>query len=208
MKKTWIYILVPALLLLASMLYLLLVGERDASAVRQGVVRFHVVAESDSARDQALKLKVRDGVFSLIRQLFSDCNDREEALSTARDNQALLQEEAERILRENGCEAPVTLEIGSRFFPTKDYGALSFPAGNYQAVSIRIGAAEGENFWCVLYPALCIAPAVSGEQAVDELVATVGEESTAFLQKADEKQQIKFFFVEWFEGIMEKFIKR
>lgn len=208
MKKTWIYILVPAMLLLGSMLYLLFTGERDASAVRQGVVRFHVVAESDSAEDQQLKLKVRDGVFSLVRTLFADCTDREEALSTAHDNREQLQREAERILRENGSDEDVTVEVGSRFFPTKSYGALSFPAGNYQAVSIRIGEGKGKNFWCVLYPALCLAPAVAEDDAVEELVAAVGEEETEFLQKSTQKQQIKFLLVEWFEQIVGKFTKR
>lgn len=208
MKKTWTYILVPALFLSAVMLCLLFAGERDAAAVRQGVVRFHVVAESDSAEDQQLKLKVRDGVFSLIRTLFADCNDREEALWTARENQDLLQREAERILRENGSLEAVTVEVGDRFFPTKSYGALSFPAGNYQAVSIRIGEGRGRNFWCVLYPALCIAPAVAEDDAVEELVAAVGEQETEFLQKSTQKQQIKFLLVEWFEQIVEKIIKR
>jgi len=208
MKKTWTYILVPALFLLAIMFCLLLAGERDAAAVREGVVRFHVVAESDSAEDQQLKLKVRDGVFSLIRNLFSDCTDREEALSTARENQDLLQREAERILRENGSREEVTVEVGSRFFPTKSYGALSFPAGNYQAVSICIGEAKGRNFWCVLYPALCLAPAVAEDDAAEELVAAVGKQETEFLKKSTQKQQIKFFLVEWFEQITEKFIKR
>ncbi len=208
MKKTRMYILIPVAVLLGAMIYLLIIGERDASAVRQGVVRFHVVAASDSDEDQALKLKVRDGVFTLIEQLFVGCTDREEALSTARANEERLQAEAERILRENGCEAPVTLEIASRFFPTKTYGSLSFPAGNYQAVSIRIGEAEGKNFWCVLYPALCIAPAVAEDRAVGELVAAVGEGSTAFLQKSTEKQQVKFLLVEWFENFIKKITKR
>ena len=208
MKKTWTYILVPALFLLAIMFCLLLAGERDAAAVREGVVRFHVVAESDSAEDQQLKLKVRDGVFSLIRNLFSECTDREEALSTARENQDLLQREAERILRENGSREEVTVEVGSRFFPTKSYGALSFPAGNYQAVSICIGEAKGRNFWCVLYPALCLAPAVAEDDAAEELVAAVGKQETEFLKKSTQKQQMKFFLVEWFEQITEKFIKR
>ncbi|MBR6793011.1 MAG: stage II sporulation protein R, partial [Clostridia bacterium] len=149
-----------------------------------------------------------DGVFSLIRTLFSDCTDREEALSTARENQDLLQREAERILRENGSREEVTVEVGSRFFPTKSYGALSFPAGNYQAVSICIGEAKGRNFWCVLYPALCLAPAVAEDDAAEELVAAVGKQETEFLKKSTQKQQIKFFLVEWFEQITEKFIKR
>lgn len=208
MKKTWTFILVPALVLGFAMLYLLLVGERDAAAVREGVLRFHVVAESDSTEDQALKLKVRDGVFAMIEQLFSGCSDREEALEVAHAHEQALQAEAERILRENGNQDPVTLEIGNRFFPTKTYGALSFPAGNYQAVSIRIGAAEGQNFWCVLYPALCIAPAVAEEDAEQELVAAIGRESTDFLKKSTGKQEIKFFLVEWFEHVVEKIIKR
>lgn len=208
MKKTWTYILVPTLFLLAVMLYLLFAGERDAAAVRQGVVRFHVVAESDSAEDQQLKLKVRDGVFSLIRTLFADCTDREEALLTACNNRELLRREAERILRENGSLEAVTVEVGSRFFPTKSYGTLSFPAGNYQAVSIRIGEGRGKNFWCVLYPALCLAPAVAEDDAVEELVAAVGEQETEFLQKSTQKQQIKFLLVEWFEQIVKKFAKR
>lgn len=207
MKKTLTYILVPALVLLVAMIYLLLAGERDAEAVRGSVVRFHVVARSDSAEDQALKLKVRNGVFAMIEELFSDCTDQQEALDTARANQQLLQGEAERILRESGCNEAVTLEIGTRFFPTKAYGALSFPAGSYQAVSIRIGAAEGQNFWCVLYPALCIAPAVAAEQAEDEMTAVVGAESTEFLRKSTETQKIKFALVEWFEHFIQKILK-
>ena len=208
MKKTWIFLLVPALLLLSAMVYLLIAGERDASAVRQGVVRFHVVARSDSAEDQALKLKVRDGVFSLLKGLYADCGGQEEALGVARENQSLLQGEAERILKENGCEESVAVEVGDRFFPTKTYGSLSFPAGNYKAVSIRIGEAKGENFWCVLYPALCIAPAVAEARAEAEMIPVVGEEPTAFLQKSTQKQQIKFLLVEWFEKLIEKFTKR
>ena len=208
MRKNWTFVLVPALLLAFSMLYLLLIGERDAAAVREGVLRFHVVAKSDSAEDQTLKIKVRDGVFAMIEQLFSGCDDREEALQVAHANEQALRAEAERILRENGNQDPVTLEIGTRFFPTKAYGALSFPAGRYQAVSIRIGAAEGQNFWCVLYPALCIAPAVAEEGAEQELVATIGQESTDFLKKSTEKQEIKFLLVEWFEQFVEKILKR
>lgn len=207
MKYKVFYILVPAAVLLAAMVYLLLAGERDAKAVRQQVVRFHVVAQSDKAADQALKIRVRNGVFALVEQLFSDCNNQKEALAVAEENRQLLQAEAERILRENGSTLPVTLAIGSRFFPTKDYGALSFPAGEYQAVSIQIGAAKGQNFWCVLYPALCLAPAVAEDTAEDEMAAVIGDESTEFLKKSTQKQKIKFALVEWFEYFVQKYLK-
>lgn len=207
MKKTVFYMIVPALVLLAAMVYLLLAGERDAAAVREQVVRFHVVADSDSAEAQQLKIKVRDGVFELIEALFADCTDQQEALAVAAANRQQLEEAAEQILLQNGCSQPVTLEVGDRFFPTKTYGALSFPAGRYQAVSLRIGAAEGQNFWCVLYPALCLAPAVAEDTAEDEMAAVIGGETTEFLKKSTEKQRIKFALVEWFEQIMQKYRK-
>ncbi|MBQ8892878.1 MAG: stage II sporulation protein R [Clostridia bacterium] len=206
MKKIC-YMMIPALVLAASMVYLLLAGEQDAAAVRQGVVRFHVVAASDSAEDQQLKLRVRDGLFAMIKELFADCTDQAAALKTAEENREELESAAREILQQNGCDTPITLEIGQRYFPTKDYGSLSFPAGSYQAVSIRIGEARGQNFWCVLYPALCIAPAVAEDTAADEMTAVIGEESTHFLQKSTEKEKIKFALVEWFEHFMQKYLK-
>lgn len=204
MKRSLIYVLVPTLFLLGTFACLLIAGARDASAVEDQVLRFHVVGASNSPEDQQIKLKVRDGVFTLIRELFADCADRKEALAVARENAPLLQEEAARILEENGVDQGVTVEIGERFFPTKDYGSFSFPAGSYQAVSIRLGEAKGENFWCVLYPALCLSPAVAEGAAAEELTAVVGEERTAFLQKSGSSQKIKFALAEWWGGFLEK----
>lgn len=194
-------------MLLGCMGYLLAAGEADAAAVRQEVVRFHVVADSNTPQAQALKIKVRDGVFALVEQLFAPCKNRQEALAVAKEHQEQLTTAAQKILWENGSDQAVAVEIGERFFPTKAYGALSFPAGRYQAVSIRIGEAKGENFWCVLYPALCLAPSVAGEDCADEMVAVVGEEETAFLQKSRPIHQIKFVLVEWFEYWKEKICK-
>lgn len=208
MKQKVFYILVPAAVLLGAFVYLWISGAQDAAQVEQKVVRFHVVGASDDASDQALKLKVRDGLFEQIRLLFTPCTDPAGALETARENAPLLKEQAEQILRREGCEEAVTVEVGERFFPTKVYGNLSFPAGNYQAVSIRIGAAKGENFWCVLYPALCLSPAVAAEGAEQEMAAVVGEEQTAFLEKSAPTLRLKFALAEWwgyFLNFFEKF---
>ncbi len=207
MKKAIIWAAVPALVLLAALVYLLWLGERDATYVRDRVVRFHVVANSDSDEDQQLKLKVRDGVFALVQQLFTDCQSQEEALTCAEENKELLQAEAQRILVKNGSQEPVQVAVQTRFFPTKSYGTFSFPAGRYQAVSIWIGEGAGQNFWCVLYPALCVSPAVEKEQGEQEMTAVVGEEGTTFLEKTNEKQQIKFALVEWFENLRQKYLK-
>lgn len=207
MKHLKYYIIIPVLTLLGCFIYLLAAGERDATAVRQEVVRFHVVAEDNSTEAQQLKLKVRDGIFSLAEQLFSDCADPNEALSAAEEHRQVMEDAAEQILRENGSAENVIVDVGERYFPTKEYGALSFPAGRYQAVSVRIGAAAGENFWCVLYPALCLAPAVADERAEDEMIAAVGESGTEFLKRSEPTQKIKFALVEWFERLKEKICK-
>ena len=206
-KQAIFWSLIPGLILLGGMLYMLITGGRQADAVRREVVRFHVVAHSDEGVDQELKIKVRNGVFALLKELFAGCESREEALALARERGGELQKAAEAILRENGCSAPVTLLVGERFFPTKTYGSLSFPAGNYQAVSLQIGAAEGKNFWCVLYPALCLAPAVAAGTAEEELTLAVGEKGVSFLKKADSGQRIRFALVEWFEIFRQKFLK-
>lgn len=207
MKQLKYYILIPVFTLLGCFLYLLAAGEQDAAAVRQEVVRFHVVAKDNSTEAQQLKIKVRDGLFGLAERLFAPCTAPEEALSAAAFHRQELEEAAEQILRENGCEDAVTVQVGERYFPTKDYGALSFPAGRYQAVSVQIGAAKGENFWCVLYPALCIAPAVVEEQAEEEMIAAVGESGTAFLKKSEPVQKIKFALVVWLARWKEKICK-
>ncbi len=206
MKQKVFYILVPAAVLLGAFVYLWIAGAQDAAQVEQKVVRFHVVGASDEEQDQQLKLKVRDGLFEQIRLLFAPCTAPEQALETARENAPLLKEQAEQILRREGCDATVTVEVGERFFPTKVYGGLSFPAGTYQAVSVRIGAAKGENFWCVLYPALCLSPAVAAEEAEHEMAAVVGEKQTAFLEKNAPSLRLKFALAEWW-GYFVNFFK-
>jgi stage II sporulation protein R len=204
MCKKWIFIIAPALFMAAVLLYLLIGGAQDAARVEREVLRFHVVAASNRPEDQQIKIKVRDGVFGLVQTLFADCKKREEAMAAAKENQHLLQDRARQILKENGNEQQVNIEIGPRFFPTKTYGALSFPAGKYQAVSIRIGEAEGENFWCVLYPALCLSPAVADGKAADELAAVVGNGATAFLQKNTPSQKVRFALAEWWGIFLQK----
>ncbi|MBR2013617.1 MAG: stage II sporulation protein R [Clostridia bacterium] len=204
MKQKWFFIIVPALVLLGAGVYLLIAGATDAAAVEQSVLRFHVVGASDSAEDQQIKCKVRDGMFDLMKQLFADCKDRQAALEKAARHQEQLQQTAEQLLRQEGSDAAVAVEIGERFFPTKQYGALSFPAGTYQAVSIRIGEAEGKNFWCVLYPALCIAPAVAEDTAADEMAAVLGKERVEFLQKGNFSYKLRFALAEWWGNFIQK----
>ncbi|WP_312094197.1 stage II sporulation protein R [Aminipila sp.] len=163
-----------------------------------GIIRFHVLANSNSQEDQELKLKVRDGVLeavnkNLIRETMekyesveteppakeeNDSGDGEEAsetmavvdsrstaqvsLNTDESRKYLLshldviEDIAEKIIKENGYDYKVTAELGVRWIPEKTYGDMTFPAGNYEALNITIGAGEGNNWWCVLFPPLCL----------------------------------------------------
>ena len=197
-------LLIPSLIFLGILLWLLFLGEQESGIVREQVVRYHVVANSDSEEDQKIKLLLRDHLFASIEDLFKDCKDAESALQTAKASKERLEAEGEEYLRSIGAEEQVKVSIGPCFFPTKTYGSLSFPAGEYRAVRVQIGEGKGENFWCVLYPALCLSPAVSNEEGEQKMAFAVGEGPINFMQKEGQIQAVKFQLVEWFEILRNK----
>lgn len=128
------------------------------------MVRFHVVANSNSDFDQELKIKVRDAVLSETGKLTAGITDKEEAVKTVMTHKDKIVKEAERVIIENGCSYDVNLEYGNFYFPEKSYDNIELPSGRYDAIRINIGKAEGKNWWCVMFPPLCIT-----EDATDEL---------------------------------------
>lgn len=128
-------------------------GER---AVYDSVVRLHVLANSDSEADQALKLKVRDDLLIFTAELLSDCKTRDEAAEKIRKNLALFTEKANESLRAHGSVYLAEAELGKEHYPTREYEGMAFPSGDYLSLRIKIGRAEGKNWWCVLFPPLCL----------------------------------------------------
>ena len=134
----------------------------------EGIIRFHVIANSDNPADQALKLKVRDEVLAqindeLILEVFAQDaagsiaqGDAELSRNYIKSNLERIRDKALEIVRREGYAYDVTADLGVRFIPKKVYGDVVFPAGNYEALNITIGAGEGENWWCVLFPPLCL----------------------------------------------------
>ncbi len=122
---------------------------------RQEIIRFRVIAASDRASDQALKLKVRDAVLELLRPDLQKAPDEEAAAAVIKGSLPRIREVAERTVREEGLSSPVRVSWGITDFPMKAYGPVIFPAGKYQALKIVIGDGEGKNWWCVLFPPLC-----------------------------------------------------
>ena len=119
-------------------------------------IRLHVLAADDGAAAQALKLEVRDAVLAAARALLSDCGGADEAWERIGRNVAALEAAAAARARELGYEGPVRAETGVFDFPDRHYGAVFVPAGPYRALRVVIGAGEGHNWWCVLYPSLCV----------------------------------------------------
>lgn len=126
-----------------------------ASAVTGDLIRFHVVANSDSDEDQALKRAVRDAILEEMSPQLVKAQSVEEARQLIRDLGPEMERIAQRVIREWGKDYEARAEYGRFSFPTKSYGSLVLPAGEYEALQIKIGKAQGSNWWCVLFPALC-----------------------------------------------------
>lgn len=162
----------------------------EVGDLRGKVLRIHILANSDSELDQAEKLKVRDAVLEAGDELFRGCATKREALETAEGHIDELIAAAEGALRGAGSAHAVTAAVKNLYFDTRVYDGYTLPSGRYDALQFKIGAGGGRNWWCVMYPALCI-PAASGADA--DAVFTEGERD---MVEHPAKYKIKFAVVE------------
>lgn len=124
--------------------------------ISDSVLRLHVLANSDTIADQNLKLAVKNQVVEYIRAEFSEIDELEKAKAKAEERIPQIQARAEEVIKQEGYNYPVKVTVGNYEFPTKSYGNFILPQGEYQAVKVTIGAGEGKNWWCVLFPPLCL----------------------------------------------------
>jgi len=132
---------------------------KEDIAVYNDTVRIHVIANSDSDIDRDIKLRVRDGVIQTAHELVKNCKTKENAERILRLNIPLLNESANTVLEREGADYRAVSIIGREFYPTRDYGSFRLPCGEYTSLRIKLGNAEGQNWWCVLYPSFCLSPA-------------------------------------------------
>ena len=137
--------------------------EALASRIAPEILRFHVLAESDSARDQNLKLGVKGLVLDYIHGQVPEDADKEQLEQWIEGNKTSIETMAQDWLADQGASYPVKLELTRDYFPTKAYGDMVFPCGTYDAVRITIGSGKGHNWWCVLYPPICVPAAADIE---------------------------------------------
>jgi len=177
---------------------LILASDFDATeaALAQSVIRLHVVANSDSASDQALKLKVRDRIIAESHGIFDESGTVADAAATIEHSINDLKRIAEDEIRKNGYDYNVRVSLGMSDFPTKEYGNIILPAGSYEALKIEIGKAEGQNWWCVLFPPLCFMDetcVTPTSDAMDKIGESLGDEGREFVSK-DKSKTVEFKF--------------
>lgn len=163
------------------------------------VVRLHVLANSDSPEDQELKLKVRDRILAYAEPLLAGAADRREAEALLRERAPELERVAAGEIRANGYDYAVTVALEETAFPTREYEGFTLPAGKYLALRAVIGAGEGRNWWCVVFPPLCAA--ASAEVPETALAAGLSPAQVGLITEEDQGYVLKSKLVEFWRGL-------
>ena len=164
---------------------------REQAELAGQVIRLHVIANSDSEEDQALKLEVRDRILERAQALYPEHATLEEARAALEESLPELSRIGEQTVKAAGYDYPVTAQLTQCWFPTKEYEDFALPAGDYTALRIVIGEGEGQNWWCVAFPPLCLGAA---SQSVEE-AAQAGyfdADQTALITGESEGYVLKF----------------
>ena len=175
---------------------------RTQDELADKVVRLHVLANSDSEEDQALKLRVRDVVLERATAILEQSADRREAESRLRGQLLELERIAAKEIAAEGYDYPVTVNLENTDFPTKEYDGFTLPAGEYLALRVIIGEGKGRNWWCVVFPPLCTA--ASADVPASALAAGFSEEEVSLITEENQGYVLKFKAVEWWETLKEK----
>lgn len=201
MKRT--YRLCAGILLLFTAFLLLASGVREKNAAlaeRTGekILRFHVLADSDLAKDQAVKLDVRDLLLQMIQDGFSgtapDAVSKRAVQTYVLGHKTALEQAANDLLASQGFSYQAAIRLERCTFPARTYGGVTFPAGTYDAVRVLLGKGEGQNFWCVLYPSLCYldsAHAVMPDASQNVLKTLLPEDDFAALLSSGKRPNVR-----------------
>ncbi|MDO5154496.1 MAG: stage II sporulation protein R [Eubacteriales bacterium] len=156
-----------------------------------GILRFHVRANSDQKKDQELKLAVKDDVLQFLKPRLEECENVTESRTVLLENLQNIYTIAKKKVEEQGYDYPIAVYMTKEEFPAKEYGDLTFPAGEYQALRIDIGEAQGKNWWCVMFPPLCF---------VDSSTAVVTQEGKEALKHALTQEEFRMLFKQGIEN--------
>ncbi len=173
---------------------------RKLDQLRESVLRLHIIADSDSEEDQRLKLCVRDAILEQSGELFGEADDLDSAEEAALEAMPEIVDIAENTLKAQGCDSTVRAYLADMEFDERVYGDITMPAGKYRALRIEIGEAKGHNWWCVMYPPLCI-PAAEDVKSRDE--KKYFDEKELDIVYHPKKYRVKFALWDKIKGIFD-----
>lgn len=203
MKKIKKILIVFNLFIIYLLFSIFSYSNATSSEISDTVFRLHVIANSDTLEDQNLKYLVRDKLIEYMNSISGDISTKEEAISLAKNNKDNFYNIAKQVIKDNGYNYDVNVEIGNFSFPTKTYGDISLPAGFYDALRVKIGNASGKNWWCVMFPSLCFVDVSNGivpETSKEKLQSTMQEENYNLISSDEMEYKLKFKLVEMFEN--------
>ena len=174
----------------------------SAETVKEDVVRLHILANSDSKADQEVKLRVRDALLETNASILSDNVTTENAKEHFENSKDILLQTAEEALKENGFDYNVKITLQEEYFNTRAYGNLTFPAGQYTALKVVLGEGGGKNWWCVMFPPLCV-PAADGIETNENTTDYLSENGKKIINSGD-KYIVKFKLLEIYEELRNK----
>ena len=169
--------------------------------LQKSVFRLHVIANSNSKKDQNLKYVVRDNIIKYMKTICNESHSKDETIEIVSNHLDNFTQIANQTIKENGFSYTANVSLGNFEFPTKNYGDISFPSGYYDALKIQLGNADGQNWWCVLNPSLCFVDVTSGvvpQESKEQLQNSLNEEEYKLISNSDTSVNFKFKLVEFF----------
>lgn len=179
--------------------------------IRSNIFRLHVIANSNSIEDQNLKYKVRDKILEYFNNNAITYTNKKDCINFINNNIEAIKEISQNTIYENGYNYSVEISSGNFAFPTKTYGDIKFPAGYYDGLKIKIGEAEGNNWWCVMFPPLCFIDTTSGivpDSSKNILENNLSNEEYNLISDNSHEMNIKFKIVEMFQNLNMKIAEK
>lgn len=196
---------------LALGVYIILISRHSyipSSSIQEGlaqkVLRFHVIADSDDPADQKIKLLVKNTLIEYLKPYLSDVSEKQQAMETISNLLPELENISDQVLAEHGYSYTAKASLGKTIFPIKVYGDLALPEGIYDALCVRLGRAEGKNWWCIMFPSLCFLDdslTVVPEESKTELQCLLTEEEYEAILLTPPKIKYEFKLFQWLKNL-------
>lgn len=185
--------------LIFSLFFSLAGFDMGCEDLRKNILRLHILANSDSKEDQGMKLEIRDCLLSASNGIFDNIESKEDAKVVANQNLDKFKKIAENVVKSHGKDYNVDIKIEKAYFDTRRYENFTLPAGEYDALRVLVGEAKGKNWWCIMFPAMCI-PAASDNKTLDQVT---NKDTKPFTTKGN-RYVIKFKAVEIYQKLRNK----